>query len=97
MEKLLSLIAKKNAYEQEILRTRSSEEYFHGLQNEVEEVQQELKEKNQVYLEDELGDILWDYLNLLIALESEGKITDLKKVFLRAEIKYEARVEAFCK
>jgi NTP pyrophosphatase (non-canonical NTP hydrolase) len=38
---------------------------------EAEEVRKELKEGNRVHLEDELGDVLRVYLNLLEILEHE--------------------------
>lgn len=69
-----------------------SDTYFRELQSEVEEVKAELKENNSVYLEDELWDVFWDYLNLLLNLEKEWKI-DMKNVFHRCEKKFRERVE----
>lgn len=58
---------------------------------EIEEVREELDSGRQCYLEDELGDVLWDYLNLLYNLEDEGKIS-LISVFKRASKKYDERI-----
>lgn len=68
------------------------QDYIQWLLDEVQEVHHEIKEDNTVYLEDELGDILWDYLNVLYYLEQEGKITSRKKVFERSQQKFGERV-----
>ena len=48
-----------------------SEYYFQALLDEVAEVRDEMKEANSVFLEDELGDILRNYYNLLVTLQHE--------------------------
>lgn len=69
-----------------------SKTYFDELQKEIQETLIEYKAGNQVHLEDELGDILWDYLNLLTNLQKEGKIESIEKVFQRANKKYNERI-----
>jgi NTP pyrophosphatase (non-canonical NTP hydrolase) len=69
-----------------------SKTYFDELQKEIHETLIEYKAGNQVHLEDELGDILWDYLNLLTNLQKEGKIESIEKVFQRANKKYDERI-----
>jgi NTP pyrophosphatase (non-canonical NTP hydrolase) len=69
-----------------------SKTYFDELQKEIQETLIEYKAGNQVHLEDELGDILWDYLNLLTNLQKEGKIESIEKVFQRANKKYDERI-----
>ena len=71
--------------------SKGSITFFEEIQNEIQESLIEYKAEKQVYLEDELGDILWDYLNLLTNLESEKKI-NLEKVFIRANKKYNQRI-----
>lgn len=71
--------------------------YLNELIGEVEEVKQELqKEKNLVHLEDELWDILWDYLNVLWLLDKEGKIKK-SRIFKKAYKKFDERIDAIWK
>lgn len=66
------------------------ETYLKSIIDEVDEVTQELKENNSVYLEDELWDILWTYMNMLHCFEKEWYI-DQKRVFERCLKKYTKR------
>ena len=92
IHKLFELIKQKHAIDQTKEWSEGSSTYFHELRTEIDEVAEELKSGKQVYLEDELGDILWDYLNLLYNLEYEKKIV-LERVFERSLKKYSERVE----
>lgn len=92
--RLLALVEQKAQYDQSNPRYQGAESYFQGLSDEVAEVKAELLPNNTVYLEDELGDILRDYLNLLTALKQEWKITSIEQVVSRAEKKYAQRLEA---
>lgn len=74
--------------------SNGSQTYFEEIQNEIQETIEEYKNNNQIYLEDELGDILWDYINLLINLENENKIHSIEKIFQRANTKYSERINA---
>lgn len=69
----------------------SSTTYLSEIKKELEEVSEELVLNRRPYLEEELGDVFWDYLNLLYSLELEGKVS-LAKVFERACNKYQQRV-----
>lgn len=73
-------------------------DFFHGsetfvewIESEIIEMKDELKLWNRVLLEDELGDIFWDYICLLENLELEGKISK-KKVFDRCFTKFSERL-----
>ena len=68
-----------------------SETFVKGMDDEIEEMKHELKEWNRVLLEDELGDIFWDYICLLENLEQEGKISKAK-VFERCWTKFSERL-----
>ncbi len=68
--------------------------YFDYLKWEIPEVEEELKENNQVHLEDELWDILWTYMLLIEWLEKKWMVRWLEKIIARAEIKYEERINA---
>lgn len=65
--------------------------YLPWIKNEVDEVVPEIKKNNSVYLEDELWDIFWAYINLLHCLEMEWYISK-EKVFKRAYKKYDERI-----
>ena len=66
--------------------------YFDAVKDEFEEVEEQLKDNNSVYLEDELWDVFWDYMCLLYSLKSEWKITSVEKVFERAYKKLSERI-----
>ncbi|MDR0650847.1 MAG: hypothetical protein LBG59_05630 [Candidatus Peribacteria bacterium] len=73
-------------------RYQGAETYFEEIRKEIDEAQAENQPDNQVYLEDELGDIFRDYVMLLHALQSEGKISTVKKVFERCYKKFSERI-----
>lgn len=65
--------------------------YLNGMYDELEEVTEELNSGRQCYLEDELGDVIWDYLCMIQHLELEKKVL-VSKVFDRVVKKYSERV-----
>ena len=67
--------------------------YMKEIVGEIEEVKNEYKNNNSIYLEDELGDVLWDYLMVLQSLKKDGYIDSIDKVFDRAVEKYSERME----
>ncbi|KEI71080.1 MazG nucleotide pyrophosphohydrolase domain-containing protein [Endozoicomonas elysicola] len=92
LNKLLDVVRQKNLIDQDSEWSNGSETYFREIRLELDEVQEELDSDRNCYLEDELGDVFWDYLNLLLALEQEGKIS-LSRVFERSLAKYSERIE----
>ena len=88
LTKLLKLVKEKYSIDKKQNWYKWSITYFNGLKDEIEEVSEELKENNSVYLEDELWDILWGYLNFLKWLKEEWKIKSMKSVIQRCEKKY---------
>lgn len=88
---LLAIAQRKANFDQGGSWSNGSETYLAEIKNEVDEVIEELPKSRPCYLEDELGDILWDYLNILTALEKEVGI-DTKAVLTRACRKYEERI-----
>ena len=91
IKKIIELAQRKLAIDKKNDWSKGSETYFDELKKEIKETEDENKQNNHVKLEDELGDILWDYLNLLVNLENENKI-NLNRVFERSEKKYEERI-----
>ncbi len=65
--------------------------YLSGLKDEISEMEMEINQDRQVYLEDELGDVLWDYLCLLQTL-SEEKHIDRDRVLQRCLVKFSERI-----
>lgn len=91
-EKLLLLVKEKYEIDKKGSWSKGSETFFEEIHKELEEVKEEMGADKQVFLEDELGDVLWDYLHLLYNLDQEGKI-ELENVFSRSLKKYTERVE----
>ncbi len=92
----LQLIAKKKA-QKDLQGTwfKGSTTYLDALRDEIAEVKDELCLKRQCFLEDELGDLLWNFVCTLEHLEREGKISKTA-VFRRAKKKYAERVTNRC-
>jgi NTP pyrophosphatase (non-canonical NTP hydrolase) len=93
ISKLFALVEIKIEIDEKADWSKGSTTYFQELKKEIDEVSDELDSNRQCYLEDELGDVFWDYLNLLQNLEAEGKIL-IEKVFERASKKYDERLAA---
>lgn len=93
-KKIKELSEKRIKYliEKQIPFYKWNKTYLDWIREELEEVQEEIKEENSVYLEDELGDVFWDYLCLLHSLENEWKISSVEKVFERCYKKFGERV-----
>lgn len=88
---LFDIARRKAKYDNTNTWYKGSETYFDALYQELEEVGEEITQTRLCYLEDELGDVLWNYLNLLMALEKEQGI-DPTSVLSRAVNKYHQRV-----
>lgn len=90
---LLELAKQKSKIDENSSWKGGSKLYLEELKNEVDEVLEEYENDRKCYIEDELGDILWDYLNTLISMEKEKNI-EIKAVFERAFNKYSQRIDA---
>lgn len=88
---LINIARRKNHFDQTNPWSNGSSTYIEEIQKEIQEVAEEIALDRQPYLEDELADVLWDYLNLVLALEKEKGIK-LEDVLERATRKYEERV-----
>jgi len=93
LSKILSVVERKNLIDKTIDWSGGSSTYLSELKNEIVEVEEELPLDRVCYLEDELADILWDYLNVLKCLEEEKGISTCS-VLNRAYVKYNERVTA---
>jgi NTP pyrophosphatase (non-canonical NTP hydrolase) len=93
IDALLDLAREKYLFEKEQKTSRDTHtHYLSWLPEEIAEVQQEVRPDNQIYLENELSDVLRDYLNILYTLEQEWLISSYVNVFDTAYKKYEERV-----
>lgn len=92
-DELLAIATRKSEFDLTNTWFKGVETYLVAIGKEVEEVREEIAQDRLCYLEDELGDVLWNYLNVLKALQREKGI-DPQKVLDRACKKYEQRVSA---
>jgi len=96
IEKLIELADVKNRIDIK----RGEEKYFDNewmineLLSEIEEVKDEIKPNNQPFLEDELGDILWDWLILVEKLKAKGLVNSHEAIIKRVVKKYSERIES---
>lgn len=89
--KLLQIVKRKGVLDQGNAWSNGSSTYLQEIKKEVDEVIEEIPMQRDCYLEDELADVLWDYLNVLQALEEERGIS-AEAVLARACHKYEERI-----
>ena len=73
---------------------QSLDVYLQDITAEIDEVRAEIKKHNHLYLQDELADVLWNYLNVLAILERDGLIKSIDEVFACGEEKYAQRFPA---
>ncbi len=92
--KLLKIVNEKYEIDKKWTWSKWSISYFEWIKDETEEVFEEMRENNSIYLEDELWDILFAYLSLLKNLEKEWKISSIENVIFRSEKKIWERISA---
>lgn len=92
LNSLIALARRKHRIDQHSGWSEGSRTYLSALATELDEVEAELQQQRRCYLEDELGDLLWNYLNSLVGLEAERGIK-LERVLARANSKYSERIE----
>lgn len=90
MSTLLELSKRKYQFDKKETKY-DSHLYIEEMKKELDEVLVELQNGTRVHLEDELGDVLWDFCNIVVALEKNGSIS-LHEVFRRSCEKYEQRI-----
>jgi len=84
-------LQKSESDDKHILRT-SHIPYLKWIFDEIQEVNNEIKKNNAVYLEDELWDVFYDYINLLYLLEKDWYIFSIESVLDRIRKKFSERV-----
>ncbi|EMB48857.1 MazG-likeprotein [Vibrio mimicus] len=93
LDKLLEIAKRKSEFDKSNSWYLGSSTYLAEIKKEVDEVVEEIPKNRLCYLEDELGDVLWDYLNAILSLEKEVGVK-IESVVQRACRKYEERVSA---
>ena len=93
LDKLLEVAKRKSEFDKNNSWYLGSSTYLAEIKKEVDEVIEEIPKNRLCYLEDELGDVLWDYLNAILSLEKEAGVK-IESVVQRACRKYEERVSA---
>ncbi|MCT4617018.1 MAG: hypothetical protein N4A38_02290 [Candidatus Gracilibacteria bacterium] len=89
-EKLIKLAKENN--DKNVFRGMDARDYFECFDSELKEAKQELKDNNVIYLEDELGDLLWIFMNLLIKFEKDGLIVSGESLLNRVYEKFLQRI-----
>ncbi|QXO18897.1 MazG nucleotide pyrophosphohydrolase domain-containing protein [Vibrio ostreae] len=90
-ERLLDIARRKAGFDENNPWYTGPETYLAALKSEVDEVSEEIPKHRLCYLEDELGDVLWDYLNAILALQKEAGVS-VESVIQRACDKYQQRM-----
>lgn len=91
--RLLELARAKQVFDQNNSWANGSANYLDGITDELSEAREAYAQSRNCYLEDELGDILWNYLNAVLAIEAEKGIV-LESVLERSVKKYSERLHA---
>lgn len=91
LDKLFQVAKRKNRIDKDSDWSQGSGTYFRALHSELNEVEEELAADSKTLLEEELGDVLWDYFNLLLCLQEEQRV-DIDQVFATAVSKFNERV-----
>jgi len=92
-ESLIDIVWRKNRVDQGGDWSNGSATYLDEVRKELLEVEEEIRQQRLCYLEDELADVLWDYLNAIVCLEQEQGVS-LESVIRRGVGKYSERVTA---
>ena len=91
LEPLMDLVSRKSKIDQSSGWSDGSSTCLAELKKEIDEAEVEIKHGNVVYMVDELGDVLWDYLNLVNCLNHEVGVS-LEEILLRCNEKYQERI-----
>ncbi|EKO3594248.1 nucleotide pyrophosphohydrolase [Vibrio metschnikovii] len=93
IDKLIEIAKRKSNFDENNSWYQGSSTCLVEIKKEVDEVIEEIPKDRSCYLEDELGDVLWDYLNAVLSLEKEKGI-NLDSIIERACRKYDERITA---
>ncbi len=91
LNKLIDIARRKAIIDNSNDWSTGSSTYLSEIIKEIEEVKEELNHNRLCFLEDELADVLWDYINILLNLETERDV-NIGSVIDRACNKYDERI-----
>lgn len=89
---LIDVAKRKREYDKTNPWFKGPESYLNDISKEVDEVLETLPRGDLPHLEEELGDVIWDTLNAILALEKTHSV-DLHSVLHRAVKKYTYRID----
>jgi len=91
LKKIVTLTQRKKVLDFNHGRFGGVDYYLDEIGKELKEVEEELSSSDDKALEEELGDVLWDYLNLIQCLKQQRNVS-LEGILQRCEEKYEGRI-----
>ena len=91
LKDVLALVERKNRIDFKGKWSVGSKTYLGEIRKELAEVEEEIEAGRLCYLEEELGDVLWDYLNIVRCLADEQGVV-VERVFERVRTKFEERI-----
>lgn len=96
IEKYITLIKDKQQRQKNIswLTFGDPKQWLQALIDEVQEVDDELELDNKIYLEDELWDIFWNYMNFLVLLKFQWYIWSPEDILKQSYQKFYERTSA---
>ncbi len=92
IESLMELLELFYECDEWLRRENIHDFYMSEIISEIEEVKAEVRKDNEIHLEDELSDVLWDYVALLFVLQKNGYIKRVENIFEHAVDKYSERL-----
>jgi NTP pyrophosphatase (non-canonical NTP hydrolase) len=93
LNEFIGLVRRKAEFDKTNDWFEGSLSYLSSLKGEIDEVMEELDNERIPHLEVELGDVLWVYLNAVLALEKETGVR-LESILERANKKFDERLSA---
>lgn len=88
---LIDVAKRKREFDKTNPWFKGPESYLNDISSEVDEVLETLPRGDLSHLEEELGDVIWDTLNAILALEKSHSV-DIHSVLRRAAKKYTYRI-----
>ena len=90
---LIKVVRRKCKFDENNCWYEGAHSYLDAIPEELREVKEAVEQGHKAHIEDELGDVLWNVLNGLLAMEKEQGI-QVEQVIQRAVQKYEERLNA---
>ncbi|EAR10405.1 MazG nucleotide pyrophosphohydrolase domain-containing protein [Reinekea blandensis] len=92
LSKLIDVAKRKREFDKSNPWYVGPESYLNEISKEVDEVLETLPKGDLPHLEEELGDVIWDTLNAILALEHSHNV-DIHSILQRTTDKYTFRID----